>query len=638
MLQPTIRKRILGIALGLIFLMAITSALSMVMTRRIAHQLDEFSSKYVEAYGHLARMNIRSLEQALALRRLMISRMQSPPDEPSMADQRKIYEAKGQEIEQEAQAARALINAIIDDSSTASDNARLGRIDDRIERVISDLHRYLGEEYKRLLMLLEAGNIAEARVSVARTDALRDDLNQRIEIIRTDMLALVRGDAVMTMRDQQTAIVISVVLTLLAGILGLIFSLFISTGITGPVRRLLEGTRAVEAGRLDGSIDVTTRDEIGQLTTAFNNMVEQLRHKERLRETFGRYVDPRVVEGLIERQSLTASDGERRVMTVLFCDMKGFTSLSEGMTPQGLVKVMNHYLSTMSGPIRSHRGIIDKYIGDAIMAYWGPPFTEHSEQARLACLAAVEMADRGAALRTELPELLGVRTVPSDCDVRIGVATGEVLVGSIGSEFMMSYTVMGDAVNLASRLENVNKIYGTHSLASEPAIAAAGDADRGSRDRPAGGGRTDQTRSRVRDHGPQGRARREAAGAAGAICRGTRRLSRAALGRGTSGVPRGARSGPRRRAVAGAGQARRGFSGQSAACGLGRRVASRSEVIGRAALMPRDTPARCCKTPAAPARTSDAWCPGSSRCASPAHSQPAHSAPSAACPWCWRRR
>ena len=476
MLQPTIRKRILGIAIGLIFLMAITSALSTVMTRKIAHQLDEFSSKYVEAYGHLARMNIHSLEQALALRRLMISRMQSPPDEPSMADQRKIYQARGLEIEQEAQAARALINAIIDDSSTTSDNARLGRIDDRIERVISDLHRYLGEEYKRLLMLIEAGNIPEARASVARTDALRDDLNQRIEIIRTDMLALVRGDAVMTMRDQKTAIVISVILTLLAGILGLIFSLFISTGITGPVRRLLDGTRAVEAGRLDGSIDVTTRDEIGQLTTAFNNMVEQLRHKERLRETFGRYVDPRVVEGLIDPQSLTASDGERRVMTVLFCDMKGFTSLSEGMTPQGLVKVMNHYLSTMSGPIRSHRGIIDKYIGDAIMAYWGPPFTEHGEQARLACLAAVEMADRGAALRTELPELIGVRTVPSDCDVRIGVATGEVLVGSIGSEVMMSYTVMGDTVNFASRLEGANKEYGGRILVSEATSTTASDA------------------------------------------------------------------------------------------------------------------------------------------------------------------
>ena len=464
MLRPTIRKRILGIAIGLIFLMAITSALSTVMTRKIAHQLDELTSKYVEAYGHLARMNIRSLEQALALRRIVIGRMQSPPDMAFSADQHKIYETKGQEIEQEAQAARALINAIIDDVSTESDNARLGRIDDRIERVTSDLRRYLGEEYRRLLSQLDAGNFAEARASLARTDTLRDELNQRIEDIRTDMLTQVRSDAVATMRDQKTAIVISVVLTLLAGILGLMFSIFISTGITGPVRRLLEGTRAVEAGQLDGSIDVTTRDEIGQLTTAFNNMVEQLRHKERLRETFGRYVDPRVVEGLIDPQSLTASDGERRVMTVLFCDMKGFTSLSEGMTPQGLVKVMNHYLSTMSGPIRGHRGIIDKYIGDAIMAYWGPPFTEDSEQARLACLAAVEMADRGTALRTELPELLGVRTVPSDCDVRIGIATGEVLVGSIGSEFMMSYTVMGDAVNLASRLEGANKAFGTRFL------------------------------------------------------------------------------------------------------------------------------------------------------------------------------
>jgi adenylate cyclase len=289
-------------------------------------------------------------------------------------------------------------------------------------------------------------------------------------------MAQVRSDAMVTMRDQKKAIVISTILTVLAAVLGLIFAIFVSTGITRPVRRLLDGTRAVEAGRLDGSIDVTTKDEIGQLTAAFNNMVEQLRHKEKMRETFGRYIDPRVVEGLIGRQSHTATDGERRVMTVLFCDMKGFTSLSEGMTPQGLVKVMNHYLSTMSGPIRNHHGIIDKYIGDAIMAYWGPPFNEDGEQAQLACLAAIDMATRGAALRTELPELLGVRTVPSDCDVRIGVATGEVLVGSIGSEFMMSYTVMGDAVNLASRLEGANKIYGSHCLVSAPTIAAAGDA------------------------------------------------------------------------------------------------------------------------------------------------------------------
>jgi class 3 adenylate cyclase len=476
MLRPTIRKRILGIAIGLIFLMAITSALSTVMTRKIAHQLDELTTKYVEAYGHLARMNARSLEQAVVVRRMVAAKTQTPPDETAFANQQTVYEAKGKEIDQEAQAARALIIAIIDDPTTVSDDARLGRIENRIESVTGDLRRYLDEENTGMWPLLEAGNMVEVRASLARADAHRSEFNGKVEEIREEMMGQVRSDAAVTMRDQQRAIVVSAIVTTLAAGLGLTFAFFVSTGITRPVRRLLDGTRAVEAGRLDGSIDVTTRDEIGQLTAAFNNMVEQLRHKERLRETFGRYVDPRVVEGLIDPQSLAASNGERRVMTVLFCDMKGFTSLSEGMTPQGLVKVMNHYLSTMSGPIRSHRGIIDKYIGDAIMAYWGPPFTDHGEQARLACLAAVEMADRGMALRTELPELLGVRTVPSDCEVRIGIATGEVLVGSIGSEFMMSYTVMGDAVNLASRLENANKFYGSHSLASEATIVAAGDA------------------------------------------------------------------------------------------------------------------------------------------------------------------
>ncbi len=351
----------------------------------------------------------------------------------------------------------------------------LARIESRIESANNDIRRYLNEESQRLFLLVENKDFQELRQRLVQIDALRDDFNAKVESIRTDMLAQVRGDALVTMRHQQQAILVSAILTALAAILGLVVAILVSTGITRPVRRLLEGTRAVEAGHLDGSISITTSDEIGQLTGAFNRMVEQLRSNERIRETFGKYIDPQVVKGLIDRPALTAAEGQRRVMTVLFCDMKGFTSLSEGMTPQGLVKVMNHYLSTITGPIRNHRGIIDKYIGDAVMAYWGPPFTEDREQAQLACLAALDMIDRIGALRAEIPELLGVRQVPNQCDLRIGIATGEVVVGSIGSEFMMSYTVMGDTVNLASRLEAANKIYGSRSLVSKATILAAGD-------------------------------------------------------------------------------------------------------------------------------------------------------------------
>jgi class 3 adenylate cyclase len=478
MMRSSIRRQILGIAVGLIVLMVIVSALSTVLTRKVAHQLDELTTKYFEANNHLARMQADSLERSLELRRMVIAKMQSPPDEAGFAERKQRYEAAGAAIGKEVSAIHVLINAIIDDVTTESDNAALGRIDSRIEDTSKDVLRYLDEEHDRLFPLLEAKtqDFAEIRKSLARIDTLRDELNQRIDSIRADMMTQVRTDAALTMRDQQKNIAISALLTALAAILGLTFSMFVSSGITRPVRRLLEGTRAVEAGQLDGSIDITTRDEIGQLTAAFNAMVARLRRNEKMRETFGRYIDPRVVETLVDRPALAATDGQRRVMTVLFCDMKGFTSLSEGMTPQGLVKVMNHFLTAMSEQVRTHHGVIDKYIGDAVMAYWGPPFTENGEDARLASLAAIGMLGRIAALRTELPELLGVRAAGSECDVRIGIATGEVLVGSIGSEFMMSYTVMGDAVNLASRLVGANKVYGSRCLISETAKLSAGDA------------------------------------------------------------------------------------------------------------------------------------------------------------------
>jgi len=477
MIKQSIRRRIVAIAVGLTILMMGTSVLSMVMVGRVGHLLDELSSRYTPANAHLARLNVLSLERALALRRLVIAKLEEPPDELGYKRLKQTYDAQDAEVMGEAQAVRKLVNAIIDDTSTPSDNAALARIESRIDSVMSEARQHLGQEQGELLSALEARDFAAVRRSLARVDAVRDELNAKIGAIRNELVTVSSG-AIATIRSEQTqAVLISVIVTVLAAIVGLIFANLVGGGISRPVRQLLEGTRAVEAGHLDQSIDVTTVDEIGQLAGAFNRMVVQLRDNQRVRETFGKYIDPRVVKGLIDNPTLTAAEGQRRVMTVLFCDLKGFTNLSEGMTPQGLVKVMNRYLSIMSEPIRANRGIIDKYIGDGIMAYWGPPFVGEADHARFACLAAMEMIGCIAKLRQDIPELLGVRGTPMEkCDLRIGVATGEALVGSIGSDVLMSYTVMGDVVNLASRLEGANKLYGTRNLVSGSTIAASGAA------------------------------------------------------------------------------------------------------------------------------------------------------------------
>jgi HAMP domain-containing protein len=384
MFRQSIRSKIVGIAVGLITLMVITSVLSMVLSGKVGHLVEELTDRYIPAYNHLATANLRSLDRALAFREAEIAKMQVPPDDEGYGARLRISQEKDGEVEREANAARKLIDAIIDDVSTPSDNAALARIDTRIESAITEFRRQLADEDAELLAQLDAHKFADARSTQARVDVLRDQFTQRNDAIRRDLLAQVLASTSTVARNQQQAIVVSAIVTALAATLGLGFALLVSSGIARPVRRLLEGTREIEAGRFDRLVSVSTRDEIGQLSADFNRMVEQLRRNERLRETFGRYIDPKVVEGLIDHPEV-ATEGKRRVMTIMFCDMKGFTSMSEGMTPQGLVKVMNCYLTTMSTPIRQRRGVIDKYIGDAIMAYWGPPFVEEAEQTRRLC-------------------------------------------------------------------------------------------------------------------------------------------------------------------------------------------------------------------------------------------------------------
>ena len=473
--NQSIRRKIVGIALGLIVLMLVTSILSMVMSSQVGVLLDELTDRYIPAYGHLARANIRSLERSVALRRMIMMKMQASSEEEAYAARLREFEEADRRIDEEAEAARKLINAIIDDSRTPSDNAGLARIETRIETVLTELRQGMNEDHARLLKQVDAKEMTEARGTLEHLDTIRDQFNQKIDAIRADMLRQVFASTSQVIGRQRQAIIISGIVTILAAVVGFAFALLVSSGITRPVRLLLAGTREVEAGHFDKTITVSTKDEIGELAAAFNRMIEQLRQNERIRETFGRYIDPKVVQGLIDRPEV-AIDGQRRVMTIMFSDMSGFTSMSEGMTPRGLVKVMNHYFTVMSAPIRTHRGVIDKYIGDAIMAYWGPPFIEEDEPALLACFAAIDMADQVPALQKQLPDLLGIRAMPAPCDLRIGIATGEVLTGSIGSELMMSFTVMGDAVNLASRLEAVNKTYGTRILISQATAEAIGTA------------------------------------------------------------------------------------------------------------------------------------------------------------------
>jgi adenylate cyclase len=266
---------------------------------------------------------------------------------------------------------------------------------------------------------------------------------------------------------QSRAVGISLALLLIAALLGISVAAAITTGLVRPVRRLLAGTAAVEGGALDTIVPVTSSDEIGRLTESFNRMVGELKLKEQIRDTFGKYVDPRIVAGLLDRPELSDPKGARREMTILFCDMQGFTSFSEGMTPVGLVTVMNRYLTVLSEPVRRNSGIIDKYIGDAVMAFWNAPLddpahADHAARAALAMARELEQLNQRWRARADARG-----ETYRDIKFGIGLATGDCCVGNFGSMRRFDYSALGDYVNLASRLEGATKFYQTDILASE---------------------------------------------------------------------------------------------------------------------------------------------------------------------------
>jgi len=473
-LHPTIGFKILGIAIGLLLLTMVAALSVLRMTQTVDDQLVVISKYYFPAYADLAVANSRSLAESALTRRQMLAFNEASRDGARIADLQGRATAAAVDSDQRLAAARNLINRQISDAVTFDDDVALARLDTHVEFLQEERRQY--EAVRAKLLDAARKRSADATSLLAELDRIRDDFDQRINAAEREMHRLADG-AISDTRDYQRHVVaIGIALLVIAGLLGMIVAAAVTKGLVRPVHRLLAGTVAVEAGELDTFVEITSRDEIGRLTQAFNQMVGELRTKAQIRETFGKYVDPRIVEGLIDRPELTDPQGARREMAILFCDMAGFTSFSERMTPTGLVNVMNRYLTMMSEPVRRNSGIIDKYIGDAIMAFWGPPFVTVEDEARLACLAAIEQLAALPFFQRELPDLTGVRTGFPPIDLRIGIATGDVVVGNIGSEMTRNYTVIGDTVNVASRLEGVNKIYGTRILIDQATRELAGDA------------------------------------------------------------------------------------------------------------------------------------------------------------------
>jgi len=459
----TVRVKILAISAVLLLLFAIVLVSSVMMQEHSSRKVAAIIDYHLPLAAIIADLDVATDQYELVVERLL---RQEDRGSGAADEQRRQLEKTRQRIAADFDGAAALLGrALTDPRTDGNDRVVFGKV----QRSLEYLKRY-EEPFLALGGQVEAtygaGKLAEATTLSRQFERYAQAFGPDMAALRAELVALGRVSTEHTYEQQTRILRLNVVLFAVAVVIGLGLSAMGARRLVQALWRVVDGAKAIQAGNLAVQVPVTSRDEIGQLAEAFNRMAEELRTKERIKDTFGKYVDPRVVAQLIDT-SKDMEQAERRVATILFSDLKGFTAISEQLTASAMVRLLNRYFTVVAEQIRAHNGVLEKYIGDAVMAFWAPPFSTGDDHAASACLAALAHREAVAALRPELPDLLGLRRNVPELTVRMGLATGEVVVGTVGAPTAKSFAAIGDITNLASRLEGVNKVYGTSVILAE---------------------------------------------------------------------------------------------------------------------------------------------------------------------------
>ena len=451
--------RIFSISLVLLFVLIGVVSFSLYRLSNVRQGIDQLETYWFTLTQMVSQTDQDQLEQRLSFERLLKLYAFKPLPADQIAQEKQTWIQVGNQVD----ALITSINQIPTPISHQKDHENTAAILPIIDQM-AVRQKAMREQAQQVIIMLENGQHEQADQLIATIEKGETAFEETIEARQRVFETAFRNAAHRAAQHESQVLRVNAIVTFIAIFLGLLFATLTATKLTAPMRQLMEKMRDVGKGVLEVHLQPTSRDEIGTLTTSFNNMVDKLKLKDTIEQTFGKYVDARIVERLMEKTDEPQTGGETQVMTVLFQDAVGFNAVAQHLSPEEWVALTNKYLTHMSKPVTNHGGIIDKFIDTMVMAFWGMPFTREDDHAHLACECAL---DQAALLQDVHHWVSQVTDETSKLNLQVGLATGSLVVGNMGSEQAKSYTVMGDTVNTASRLKGANKVYGTQVLMTE---------------------------------------------------------------------------------------------------------------------------------------------------------------------------
>ena len=468
--RQTIAAKIYGLAIILLLLTIALACFLLFEVTRTKQDLTVVANFDLPLTQSVARLHEFGLRRRLAFERWFGALNAPQPNPEVVAEATQNYALFTRKLTDEFSAARHIIGAYPKNAPGSQTLAEVATLLDQIQPA----YEIINNRQREVLDMQLAGQHDKANQQLNLLNDIQRTVQNQRESVNSKMAAWSGSAAKATEQRERRVFWLTIAATTSTVLLGMTVAALITNRLSRPVRSLAVAMRDVQKGNLDIQLPVISTDEVGRLTESFNFFVKELRSKERMKQTFGKYIDPRILEHVLAQPGAEAVVGGRRDMTVSFADLVGFTGLSERLTPLLMVTLLNRHFGLQALAVQEHNGVVDKFVGDSVMAFWGPPFVKPEEHAVLACRAAQAQLAALEALRRELPDLTGLRRDLPAIDLCIGICTGEVVVGNIGSDNTRSYTVIGDTANLAARLERANRVYGTQILVGETTAQAIG--------------------------------------------------------------------------------------------------------------------------------------------------------------------
>jgi class 3 adenylate cyclase len=468
--RQTIAAKIFGLAIILLLLTIGLAGFLLFEVTRTKQDLTVVANFDVPLTQSVARVHEFGLRRRLAFERWFGALNAAQPNPEIVAEATENYALFTRKLTEEFSAARRIIGAYPKNAAGSQTLAQVETLMDQIEPA----YQLINNRQREVLDMQLAGQHDKANQQLNLLNDLQRTVQNQRESVNSKMAAWSASAARATEQRERRVLWLTIAATTSTVLLGMTVAALITSRLSRPVRSLAAAMHDVQQGNLNIQLPVGSSDEVGRLTDSFNFFVKELRSKEQMKQTFGKYIDPRILEHVLAQPGAETVAGDRRDMTVLFADLVGFTSLSERLTPLLMVRLLNRHFELQAIAVQEHHGVVDKFVGDSVMAFWGPPFAKPEEHPVLASYAAQAQLAALDTLRRELPDITGLRRDLPAVDLCIGVCTGEVVVGNIGSDNTRSYTVIGDTVNLTARLERANRIYGTQILVGETTAQAIG--------------------------------------------------------------------------------------------------------------------------------------------------------------------